>query len=139
MSCPLFEHSRSPSHSPGFRLHLLRQETTVILFSTPFVTGCGLLRIISVPDRRFRLIPAVSSDPWHARPFKPRRHPCLLTFLTANGFDSPYAFARHVTLFMRCTILAYFPGSVSFPTAYSVVWAAFDTKWHSLPPAMNIS
>lgn len=139
MSCPLFEHSRSPSHSPGFRLHLLRQETTVILFSAPFGTGCGLLRIISVPDRRFRLIPAVSSDPWHARPFKPRRHPCLLTFLTANGFDSPYAFARHVTLFMRCSIPAYFPGPVSFPTAYSVVWVASDTKWHSLPPAMNIS
>ena len=128
MSCPLFEHSRSPSHSPDFRLHLLRQETTVILFSALLGTGCGLLRIISVPDRRFRLIPVVLSDPWHARLFKPWRPPCLLTFLTANGFDSPYAFARHVTLFMRCSILAYFPGSVSFPTAYPVEWAASDTK-----------
>lgn len=91
--------SHITSHSPGFRLHLLRQETTVILLSAPRYPDAVRCVSISVPDRGFRPIPAVFSNPWHARTFKPRRPPCLLTIPTANGFDSPYSFARHVALF----------------------------------------
>jgi len=53
--------------------------------------------------------------------FSPGNLPVTSPFSSSTDLIAHNLLMRHVTLFTQCFIVAYFPGSVLFPTAYSVV------------------
>ena len=98
----------------------------LIISAHPGLKVSGLLRIISVPDKRFRI--SLSYYPILGTLVRLRlgNLPVASPFSSSTDLIAHTLFTvRHVTLFTRCFIVAYFPGSVSFPTAYSVVFVAY--------------